>query len=164
VTGRKKAAWHQFETGYCMIDKNIQINMAIVDDDYNDHYFMKKSLGEYPRINITSFFSGDQIVDYLNKTGEDKNSEDEFPQIILLDINMPRLSGFEVHEILSREEKFKNIHLAILSSGILEDFGACATLSCYQKPLAYEQYREVLEKIIEEWLIKKNANPSGKSG
>jgi CheY-like chemotaxis protein len=134
-----------------MIPKDIKLHIAIVDDNYDDHFFMKRALSEYPNIQVTSLFNGQDIVDFLHRKNEFARSDLSTPDIVLLDINMPKLNGFEVSELLTREEKFKGIHFVVLSSSLLKTFDKCRNISCYQKPLMADKYKDLLEKIIEEW-------------
>jgi CheY-like chemotaxis protein len=112
---------------------------------------MKRALSEYPNIQVTSLFNGQDIVDFLHGKNEFANNNVSAPDIVLLDINMPKLNGFEVSELLTREEKFKKILFVVLSSSLLKTFDKCRNISCYQKPLMADKYKDLLEKIIEEW-------------
>ena len=134
-----------------MIPKDKQLHIVIVDDNYDDHFFMKKALSEYPNILVTSLFNGQDIVDFLHRKNEFANSDLPVPDIVLLDINMPKLNGFEVSELLTSEEKFSGIHFVVLSSSLLKTFDKCRNISCHQKPLMADKYKELLETIIEEW-------------
>jgi CheY-like chemotaxis protein len=134
-----------------MIPKDKQLHIVIVDDNYDDHFFMKKALSEYPNILVTSLFNGQDIVDFLHRKNEFANSDLPAPDIVLLDINMPKLNGFEVSELLTHEEKFRGIHFVVLSSSLLKTFDKCRNISCHQKPLMADKYKELLETIIGEW-------------
>jgi CheY-like chemotaxis protein len=138
-----------------MIARDKNLHIVIVDDNYDDHFFMKKALSEYPNILVTSLFNGQDIVDFLHKKNEFSNSDLPKPDIVLLDINMPKLNGFEVSELLTSEEKFKDIHFVVLSSSLLKTFDRCRNVACHQKPLMADKYKELLEIIIEEWQKKK---------
>lgn len=95
------------------------------------------------------------------KNGEDAlgvlRSNTELPDIILLDLNMPRMSGIEFLRILKDDDKLKYLPTVVLTtSGNRTDL-----LKCYRigiagyivKPLKYEDYESKLQKVLEYWNI-----------
>ncbi len=84
-------------------------------------------------------------------------SKDELPDIILLDLNMPKLNGIEFLNILKNDEILKYIPTIILTtSNNQRDL-----LECYKigiagyvlKPLKYEDYMYKIEKLLGYWSI-----------
>ncbi|SFZ95146.1 CheY chemotaxis protein or a CheY-like REC (receiver) domain [Flaviramulus basaltis] len=81
----------------------------------------------------------------------------KLPDIILLDLNMPKINGIEFLRILKNDEILKYIPTIILTtSSNRKD-----VLECYKvgiagyvlKPLKYEDYVSKLEKVLEYWSI-----------
>jgi CheY-like chemotaxis protein len=79
------------------------------------------------------------------------------PDIILLDLNMPKINGIEFLSILKTDETLKYIPTIILTtSNNQKDL-----LDCYEigvagyvlKPLKYEDYVSKIEKLLEYWSI-----------
>ncbi len=100
--------------------------------------------------------NGEQALQLLKETSE-------LPDIILLDLNMPKMSGLEFLSILKVDDNLKHIPTIILTtSGNNKDL-----LECYRigisgyvlKPLKYEDYVSKIEAVMTYWstneLIKK---------
>ncbi|MCR9264296.1 MAG: response regulator [Flavobacteriaceae bacterium] len=79
------------------------------------------------------------------------------PDIILLDLNMPRMNGIEFLEILKQHDKIKYLPTIVLTTSENRD----DLLECYKigiagyiiKPLKYEDYEEKLKTVLEYWNI-----------
>ena len=77
------------------------------------------------------------------------------PDIILLDLNMPRMSGIEFLRILKKKENFKYLPTIILTTSL----NRADLLECYRigiagyiiKPLKYEEYESKIQKIFAYW-------------
>ena len=95
------------------------------------------------------------------KNGEEAllalKDENDLPDIILLDLNMPKINGIEFLRILKADDKLKYIPTIILTtSNNHKD-----VLECYKigiagyvlKPLKYEDYVSKLEKLLSYWSI-----------
>jgi CheY-like chemotaxis protein len=111
--------------------------------------------------------NGQEALDYL--FGKDKYANrDEFPipALILLDLKMPKIDGFEVLRQVKSTEKLKRIPIVILTSSKEEgdralsyDIGANSYLL---KPVSFEGFTEVVKKIDDYWFslnIKPPENP-----
>ncbi|HAM99142.1 MAG TPA: two-component system response regulator [Marinilabiliales bacterium] len=100
--------------------------------------------------------NGQEALDYL--FGKDKYANrDEFPipALILLDLKMPKIDGFEVLRQVKSTEKLKRIPIVILTSSKEEgdralsyDIGANSYLL---KPVSFEGFTEVVKKIDDYW-------------
>jgi len=83
--------------------------------------------------------------------------DDELPDILLLDLNMPRMSGIEFLRILKEDEKLKYLPTIILTTSE----NRVDLLECYRigiagyviKPLKYEVYESKILKILDYWNI-----------
>ncbi|MBU2938166.1 response regulator [Lacinutrix sp. C3R15] len=83
--------------------------------------------------------------------------KDNLPDIILLDLNMPKINGIEFLSILKKDDVLKYIPTIILTtSNNQKDL-----LECYKigvagyvlKPLKYEEYVSKIEKLLSYWSI-----------
>jgi CheY-like chemotaxis protein len=85
---------------------------------------------------------------------EDNN---ELPDIILLDLNMPKISGVELLSILKSREEFRHIPTVILTtSNNKKDLEECYRIGVsgyILKPLKYEAYVKKIEQVLSYWSI-----------
>ncbi len=95
------------------------------------------------------------------KNGEDAlqilNEKDTLPDIILLDLNMPRINGIEFLSILKKDEVLSYIPAIMLTtSNNQRDLIECYKLGIagyVLKPLRFEEYASKIEKLLEYWSI-----------
>jgi len=98
--------------------------------------------------NIIEAKNGEQALEALE-------SSTVLPDIILLDLNMPRMSGIEFLTILKKHESYKYLPTIILTTSE----NRADLLECYRigiagyviKPLKYEDYEMKLKKVFEYW-------------
>ena len=100
-----------------------------------------------------------QIIEAKN--GEEAltilRSGDRLPDIILLDLNMPRMNGTEFLKILKEDEQLKYLPTIVLTTSE----NRTDLLECYRigvagyiiKPLKYEDYELKLKKVLAYWEI-----------
>lgn len=83
--------------------------------------------------------------------------KDNLPDIILLDLNMPKINGIEFLKILKADERLKYIPTIILTTSnnprdLLECF-KIGVAGYVLKPLKYEEYVAKIEKLLAYWSI-----------
>src|SRR3954469_8704914 len=96
--------------------------ILIVDDSEEDRFFLQRGLSmelsSWPIVGTAT--NGAMAVDYLSGKGEFSNREVfPFPEVMFLDLKMPRMSGFEVLRWLQQQE-FKNLEVIVLSGSCLD--------------------------------------------
>ena len=83
---------------------------------------------------------------------EDKSN---FPDIILLDLNMPKMSGIEFLTIIKSSDEFKHIPTIILTtSDNQKDLFECYRIGIsgyVLKPLKYDDYVKKIESVLNYW-------------
>jgi CheY-like chemotaxis protein len=97
--------------------------------------------------------NGEDAIAYLRREG--KFQEAARPDIILLDLNLPRLSGREVLAIIKSDDQFKHIPVVVLTTSENED----DILSSYQlhancyitKPVDLNRFIAIINTINEFW-------------
>jgi len=100
-----------------------------------------------------------KIVESNN--GEDAlkllSEKDNLPDIILLDLNMPKVNGIEFLNILKNDESLKYIPTVILTtSSNQKDLHKCFKIGVsgyILKPLKYEDYVDIINKVLSYWSI-----------
>ncbi|MHA7056320.1 response regulator [Aquimarina sp. M1] len=92
--------------------------------------------------------NGEEALDIL----ENKN---ETPDVILLDLNMPRMSGLEFLKILKSNERLQYIPVVILSTSNnhkdLKKSYEEGAAGYIVKPLKYDDYAEKIKSLVEYW-------------
>jgi Response regulators consisting of a CheY-like receiver domain and a winged-helix DNA-binding domain len=135
-----------------------QVNILHVEDDPNDALLFQHACRKAGvSFELQSVNDGDQAIAYL--CGQEKFSDREkhpFPELILLDLKMPRLSGFDVLAWLRNEGGCRNVPVIILTSSNHEsdikrayDLGANSYLV---KPVGFDALVEVAKTIHGYWV------------
>jgi CheY-like chemotaxis protein len=119
----------------------------IVDDDADDREFIMQALSAIGLFEtFMEFEDGQKVVDYL------KSYPIVYPDLILLDLNMPVKNGFDTLQEVKSDESLRSIPIIILTaSSKVEDEKVCFRHGCeqyYQKPLSMEGYKELAGYII----------------
>ena len=108
---------------------------------------------------------GVEALDYLFGTGAHAGRDTSvMPQLILLDLNLPKIDGLEVLRRLRAEERTRLLPVVILTSSreqqdMLEGYGLGAN-SYVRKPVNFEQFVRAVEQLKLYWLILNEAPPS----
>jgi CheY-like chemotaxis protein len=101
--------------------------------------------------------NGDETIAYLAGTGRFANREEyPVPDLLLLDLKMPRKSGFEVLQWLQKQPSLSKLRIVVLttSSDIYEvnrayQLGAASFLT---KPLHFNEFRDTIQAVYNYWL------------
>tara|TARA_B100000768_G_C10976122_1_gene247802 strand:+ start:97 stop:510 length:414 start_codon:yes stop_codon:yes gene_type:complete len=127
------------------------LNVLLIEDNIIELMKMKRTV---------SFLKLEhQIIEAKNaeialEILEDKNP---LPDLILLDLNMPKISGIEFLSILKNREEFSNIPTVILTtSNNQKDLEECYRIGIsgyILKPLKYDEYISKIEKVLSYWSI-----------
>lgn len=132
-----------------------EINLLLVDDSPEDIQLTKLALRQANiPAKISVAYDGIECLKLLHACME---SEDKLlPDLILLDLNMPRKDGKEVLEELKRDPALKTIPVIILTTSqsdkdILESYERYAN-SYVSKPLNFHEFGDVMAVIEKFWL------------
>jgi CheY-like chemotaxis protein len=103
-------------------------------------------------------------LDYLFHRGAYADSATPVPQLVLLDLKLPKIDGLEVLRQLRQDERTKLIPVVILTSSKEEqDLIQSYTLgvnSYIRKPVDFNQFNEVVNKLGFYWLILNESSPA----
>ncbi len=123
------------------------INITLADDDEDDRLFFTDAFEEL-KINtrVNTFKDGVELMNYLN----DINSI--LPNILFLDINMPKKNGVECLLEIKKNERFKDIAIAIYSTSsseehIEETFVNGANIYI-KKPNDFQTLKKILSDVV----------------
>ncbi|WP_246054274.1 response regulator [Antarcticibacterium flavum] len=126
------------------------IEILLVEDNEGDILLTTEALNDSEiATNISVVKDGLEALNYLQK--KDKYSNARSPQLVLLDINLPKVNGFEVLREIKSSEDLKHIPVVILStSSSEEDIHKCYSnyATCFiTKPLSADSFSEVISSV-----------------
>jgi two-component system, response regulator len=142
-----------------------EMAILLVEDDPRDARLTVRELqGGNVKTRIDVVHDGEQALDYLFCRGAySERSLDHPPQLILLDLKLPKVDGLQVlREIKSRAETRPIPVVALTSSREEKDMVACYQLgvnSYIQKPVDFEQFRETIKTLGIYWTKLNEAPP-----
>jgi CheY-like chemotaxis protein len=133
------------------------IQVVLVDDNLADQEIARRvfgSLANVCRLRILS--DGHQALTYLDPNLNDEVfGEKELPDLILMDINMPRLSGLEVLRAIKADKTLRHIPVLMLTTSSLEsdilDSYRFGCSSYILKPIDVPQFSSLLAQLLHYW-------------
>jgi CheY-like chemotaxis protein len=132
-----------------------EVRILLVEDSDGDILLITQALKKAQVTNgITVIKDGDRAMQYLRKEGE--YSGVETPDLILLDINLPRVDGIEVLTEIKKDPELMSIPVVMLTTSesekdILNSYNNHA--NCYiVKPVDLKKFIDVVQVIKEFWI------------
>ena len=93
-----------------------QLNIVLADDDTDDCSFFDKALKEISiATNLTIVHDGEQLMDYLYRNSE------HLPDVLFLDLSMPRKNGFECLSEIKESMQLKDLCVVMFSTSFPQD-------------------------------------------
>ena len=93
-----------------------KLNILLADDDTDDCLFFKDAIGELlPSTNFKAVHDGEQLMQLLT------DETNQLPDVIFLDLNMPRKNGFECLAEIKQNKKLKNLPVVIFSTSFEQE-------------------------------------------
>lgn len=128
--------------------------ILLVEDNAADIRLTEKALQNSQIVSIMHIArDGVEAIDFLKKRGKFSNASS--PNLIFLDLNLPKKNGFEVLKEIKQNEDLKRIPVVILTiSDSEEDIKKAYNLhtNCYIiKPLEIKDFYKVVNSIIDFW-------------
>jgi len=144
-------------------------HVLVLEDDENDVFFLQRawqSAGAKIDLHVAS--DGRQAMDYLlGRDGYADRTKHPLPNVVLLDLKVPYLSGLEVLRQIRATPELRQLIVVILTSSALEsdvsqayEIGANSFLV---KPSRLEEQKELAQRIVTYWL-QSNLPPPPRSG
>ena len=131
------------------------IEMLMIEDNPDDVELTIEALKDtQARINVSAAGNGVEAMEFLRRQG--RFADAPRPDLILLDLNLPRRDGREVLRDIKTDPQLRHIPVMILTTSSDEDDVLNAYRSyvnCYiTKPVDFDQYMEVIQAIELFWL------------
>jgi CheY-like chemotaxis protein len=133
-------------------------SILLVEDSHQDEKLILRALRKVNLVNqVDVVRDGQQAIDYLFREGEFAGREgDDLPTVVLLDINLPRVSGLEVLKMLRSDPRTHLQPVVILTSSDEErdrlkgyENGANSFVN---KPLDFTEFAETVARLGIYWL------------
>ncbi|PRY85139.1 response regulator [Mongoliibacter ruber] len=132
-----------------------KIHILLVEDNEGDILLTQEAL-EQRKINnqLSIARDGQEALDFVYKRDKFENVEE--PDLILLDINLPKKSGHEVLQKIKSDEKFRHIPILMLttSSSNIDIFSSYTNHanSYITKPAEVDNFYDAIASIEEFWM------------
>lgn len=130
------------------------VEILLVEDNEADVFLTRKAFAKAKLANRLSVASdGVQALAFLR--GEGKYSDAPRPDIILLDLNLPRKSGYEVLAEIKKDPILRRTPVIILTSSksdedVVKTYDNYA--NCFiSKPIKMEDFEEIIRKVEDFW-------------
>jgi len=127
------------------------MNILFIEDDNIETMKLRRTVSKLvTKHQITEAKNGEEALNILK-------SEADLPDVIFLDLNMPKMSGIEFLTILKADDVMKYLPTLILTTSE----NRADLLECYRigiagyilKPLKYEDYEAKIRKVFDYWEI-----------
>lgn len=131
------------------------IDILLLEDEEADAYLVKIALQENKILaHLHHVLDGCEGLDFLRQKGQYSNAPR--PDLILLDLNMPRMNGYEFLTAIKADEQLKDIPVVVLTTSDAEkDVQYCyqqGAASYITKPIGVEPFISAINKISDYWI------------
>ncbi len=135
------------------------VEILLVEDNIHDAELTIRELRKHNMANqLVHVKDGEEALDFLFARGAYKGrNSHQYPKVVLLDIQMPKLNGLEVLEYLKRDQSTRAIPVVMLTSSAENpDIQRCYDLganSYIVKPVNFEGFAESIRSLGFYWLL-----------
>lgn len=121
--------------------------IIIVDDDPDDRYIMDIAFTKQGSTEHLILSSAGEVITYLQSVVHSK----DLPRLIITDLNMPGISGFDLLQVLKGMHRYRHIDVFVYStSSLISHVNTCLALGAKEyiiKPLFLEDFQELAERL-----------------
>jgi CheY-like chemotaxis protein len=133
--------------------KHTALNILLADDDVDDRFFFDKALKELPiDCHLKTVSNGEELMDYLIQLSS------RLPDILFLDLSMPRKTGFECLIEIKENQQLRNLYIVMFTTSFTRGFeyeqNLINTLSnmgaqdYIRKPGDFGQFKKVIHQSL----------------
>ncbi len=140
-----------------MIQQGKPAIILLAEDDPGDQEITRRAMEAWRIANKLYIVSnGEEALDYLYHKGKYANPDDSpRPDLLMLDLNMPRISGRQVLEKIHSDPHLSDITVVVLTTSKQEeDIVRSYNLGCKSfivKPVGLDAFIEVINTIEKYW-------------
>lgn len=129
-----------------------EVTILLAEDDLGHARLIEKNLRRSNIQNdLLTVSDGQQALDYILGEGTFEGSERRFPLLVLLDLNLPVVDGYEVLRRLKADNRTRRIPVIVLTTtDDSREIKRCYELGCnayMTKPVEYGQFAEAIRKL-----------------
>ena len=138
-------------------EESKRVVILLAEDDPGDQELTRRALQEdVVRADLHIVCDGEELLDYLFRRGEYESPEKSpRPDLILLDLNMPKINGREALELLKQDVELSRIPVVVLTTSEQEtDILRSYDLGCssyIHKPVDIDQFISAIRKLGRYW-------------
>ena len=134
---------------------NRPAEILLVEDNENDVMLTRLAFGRSKfRVNVHHVSNGEECLAFLRNQGP--HAEVARPDLVLLDLNMPRMTGQEVLAELSTDERLRDIPIVILTTSAdkkeVLDMYKLKCSSYTVKPVDFDEFLRLISVLADYWL------------
>jgi CheY-like chemotaxis protein len=133
---------------------NRQVEILLVEDNEDDIVIIQEVFADMKLASIVNTVrDGEEALAYLRRKGKYKAAR--MPDIVLLDINMPKMNGFEVLEEMKKDPRLQSLPVIMLTMSHREEDvvrsyekGACSYI---HKLVDLDQFKQRIKQFEHYW-------------
>ena len=138
-----------------MQNKTRPVNILLVEDNPGDVRLTQEAFKEGNlSVNLEVVMDGVEAINYLKRRGQ--YAEKPTPDLVLLDLNLPKRDGREVLEEIKLDPDLRRMPVVVLTTSNAEqDIQKSYNLyvNCYiNKPVDFDKFFDIIQRIEEFWL------------
>ncbi len=141
--------------------QSVPLNVLLAEDDMDDRFFFDKALQGIPiDTRLTTVPDGEQLMNYL------LDNPEQLPDVLFLDINMPRKNGFESVSEIRANKKLKDLYVVMFStfysryigyeSEMIKKLHDIGVDNYIRKPHDLVQLKQNIHKVLMEAIEKRS--------
>lgn len=140
-----------------------QVELLLVEDNEDDIVLIEEAFAEAKLMNVIfTVRDGEEALAYLRQEGPYNHRRR--PGLVLLDINMPKMNGFEVLQAMKADPLLQSLPVVMLTTSDREDDivrsytdGACSYI---RKPMSLAQFAQVVKDFELYWTMVSRVPPA----